>query len=122
MLAPPARRTPSRSPGQKGTRGGKLGRGSPWAAMMCLRRTSRARSGAFLLDALAEAQDAVADADGVAGADRRRAGNADLVEERAARRASVVEEIAGVAADDTGVQFLDARVAEQTDVARLGAT
>src|SRR5437762_5430527 len=93
-----------------------------------LRRTARrcprtTHDGPWLvrsLLALAETQDIPAQPDHVAGAQRRGLGDAHFVQVGAARGAVVHEQVVVALLDDAEVQALDAVVAEQTDVARLG--
>src|SRR5947209_20222495 len=70
---------------------------------------------------LAEAEQAAAEADQVAVAQRVAALDGPVVDERPGRRAHVFQEIAVARQDDVGVQALNRGVAEQANVARLGA-
>src|SRR4029077_6350167 len=72
------------------------------------------------LGALPEAEDAVADADGVAAPQRSQPAHGLVVDVGPARRLQVAQEILVVLQVDAGVQPLDGAVAEQADVARLG--
>ena len=62
-----------------------------------------------------------ADANQVAGLERRFAFDLLIVDERAARRLQILQIIAAAVLDDVGVRLLDAGVAEQGDVAPFGA-
>src|SRR5579884_1501407 len=71
--------------------------------------------------ALVEDQEAVADLDHISRMERRGVANALAVDESAARRIGIDQDVAVAFLNNPGVQRLDTGIAEQADVAAFAA-